>query len=219
MRFVRLTAGLLMVAGLSACWDDTPPPAKKAAKPPASAPAADKPAETASATTEKAPAPAEAAKPAGGDRIVMELKDGPVVIALRPDLAPQHVERMKKLAKEGFYNGLKFHRVIDGFMAQTGDPTGTGAGGSEYSNLRAEFTQTPFERGTLGAARTNDPDSANSQFFICFTDTGCRMLNGKYTVFGKVASGMELVDKIKKGAREENGTVTDPDTIVKMYVE
>ncbi|MEE8579395.1 MAG: peptidylprolyl isomerase, partial [Hyphomicrobium sp.] len=100
-----------------------------------------------------------------GNLLVIELKDGPVIVRLRPDLAPKHVERVKQLAKEGFYDGIKFHRVIDGFMAQTGDPTGTGTGGSNYADLPAEFSQEPFKRGTLGAARTADPDSANSQFF------------------------------------------------------
>ncbi len=140
----------------------------------------------------------------------MELKGGKVTIELRPDLAPKHVERIRKLTKEGFYNGLKFHRVIEGFMAQTGDPTGTGMGGSELGNLPAEFTSTPFERGTVGAARARDPNSANSQFFICFNDTGCKSLVGNYTVFGKVTSGMEFVDQIKKGDRATGGTVVEP---------
>ncbi len=147
--------------------------------------------------------------------LYMDLKSGRVVIELRPDLAPKHVERIKKLTREGFYNGLKFHRVITGFMAQTGDPTGTGAGGSKLPDLKAEFTQTPFKRGTLGAARTSDPDSANSQFFICFEDTPS--LNGKYTVFGQVTEGMQFVDKIKKGDGP-NGMVSNPDIIVKMQV-
>ncbi len=125
--------------------------------------------------------PAPAADP--NNTLIMELKYGKVVIKLRPDLAPKHVERVKLLVSEGFYNGLKFHRVIAGFMAQTGDPLGTGAGGSKYPPLPAEFTPTPFERGTIGAARTNDPNSANSQFFICFTHTP--FLNGQYTVWGQ----------------------------------
>lgn len=135
---------------------------------------------------------------------------GPVVVQLRPDIAPKHVERIKTLVGEGFYNGIKFHRVIDGFMAQTGDPTGTGSGGSKYPDLAAEFTQTEYKRGTLGMARTMDPDTANSQFFICFTDDGCSFLKGQYTVFGEVTGGMEFVDKVAKG--EPPAT---PDTIVK----
>ncbi|MEO1207175.1 MAG: peptidylprolyl isomerase [Pseudomonadota bacterium] len=148
--------------------------------------------------------------------LIIELEGGKkVVIAMRPDLAPKHVERYKKLAREGFYNGVKWHRVITGFMAQTGDPTGTGGGGSNYPDLPAEFTNTPFERGTLGAARTNDPNTANSQFFITFTRTP--HLNGQYTVWGKVVDGMVHVDNIKKGAGG-SGTVSDPDKMVKVYV-
>ena len=149
------------------------------------------------------------------DKVVMELASGKVVIELRPDLAPLHVERLKQLVSEKFYDGLVFHRVIPNFMAQTGDPTGTGSGGSNYPDLKAEFTQEPFVRGSLGAARTADPDSANSQFFICFTDDGCGHLTGQYTVFGKVVEGMELIDKIKAG-EGEGGMVTDPDKIVSM---
>ncbi len=147
--------------------------------------------------------------------VYMDLKTGRVTIALRPDLAPGHVARFKKLTKEGFYNGLKFHRVITGFMAQTGDPTGTGAGGSSYPDLKAEFSDAPFKRGTLGAARTSDPDTANSQFFICFEDAS--HLNGQYTVFGEVIDGMDNVDKIKKG-NGQSGEVFNPDTIVKMQL-
>jgi peptidylprolyl isomerase len=147
--------------------------------------------------------------------VYMDLKNGRVTIELRPDLAPKHVERFKKLIKEGFYNGLKFHRVITGFMAQTGDPTGTGTGGSSYPDLQAEFTKTPFKRGTLGAARTGNPNSANSQFFICFEDAP--HLNGQYTVFGQVIDGMQLVDQIKKG-NGSGGEVFNPDTIVKMQL-
>ena len=158
---------------------------------------------------------AQTPKPDPANTLILELKTGRVTIELRPDLAPKHVARVKQLAKEGFYNGLKFHRVIAGFMAQTGDPTGTGGGGSKYGSLPAEFSKAPFERGTIGAARTDDPNSANSQFFICFADTS--HLNGKYTVWGKVVSGMEHVDKIKKGA-PGSGAVSDPDTIVKMYL-
>ncbi len=147
--------------------------------------------------------------------LIMELKTGKVTIKLRPDIAPKHVERIKKLTREGFYNGVVFHRVIPGFMAQTGDPTGTGSGGSKNPDLKAEFTPTPFERGTLGAARTSNPDSANSQFFICFTHTP--HLNGQYTVFGQVVEGMEHIDQVKKGA-PGSGTVTNPDKIVKLTV-
>ena len=134
-----------------------------------------------------------------------------MLVKLRPDLAPKHVERVKQLAKEGFYNNIKFHRVIAGFMAQTGDPTGTGTGGSKLRNLPAEFTQTSFERGTIGAARTNDPNSANSQFFICFTT--CRTLTGQYTVWGQVIDGMEFVDQIAKGEPPPN-----PDVMQKVYL-
>ncbi|HWJ71784.1 MAG TPA: peptidylprolyl isomerase [Kaistia sp.] len=143
--------------------------------------------------------------------IYLDLKDGRVVIKLRPDLAPAHVAQIKKLTREGFYNGIVFHRVIDGFMAQTGDPTGTGTGGSNEPDLKAEFSQEHFKRGTLGMARAQDPDSANSQFFIMFADGG--FLDGQYTVFGEVVDGMEFVDKIKKGEPPAN-----PDKIIKMQV-
>ena len=156
---------------------------------------------------------AQAADPA--DTVYLDTKDGRVVIKLRPDLAPKHVAQIKALVKEGFYNGIVFHRVIDGFMAQTGDPTGTGTGASKLANLPAEFTATPFKRGTLGMARSQSPDSANSQFFICLADSS--FLNNKYTVFGEVTSGMEFVDKIKKGAAG-SGTVAGPDKIVKMIL-
>ena len=161
------------------------------------------------------PAPANMAVPApgaGGNRLVMDLKGGKVVIKLRPDLAPGHVERVKLLVKEGFYNGLKFHRVILGFMAQTGDPKGTGAGGSNYPDLKAEFSSAAFDRGTIGAARTGNPNSANSQFFICFAHAP--HLNGQYTVWGQVVEGMQFVDQLAKG---EPPAV--PDTIIKMTLE
>lgn len=148
------------------------------------------------------------------DVLVIETKDGKVLVQLRPDLAPKHVERVKQLAKEGFYDGVKFHRVIDGFMAQTGDPTGTGMGGSNYPDLPAEFSKEPYKRGTLGAARTADPNSANSQFFICFTDDGCSFLTGQYTVFGQVIEGMENIDKVAKGEPPAN-----PDTMKKVYLQ
>jgi peptidylprolyl isomerase len=143
--------------------------------------------------------------------LILELRTGKVTIRLRPDLAPKHVERIKQLTAQGFYNGLKFHRVIPGFMAQTGDPQGTGAGGSNLPDLPAEFTQTAFERGTLGMARTSDPNSANSQFFICFTYA--TNLNGQYTVFGQVVDGMQFVDQIAPGEPPAK-----PDTIIKMYL-
>lgn len=146
--------------------------------------------------------------------VYMDLEDGRVTIELLPDLAPKHVERFRTLVREGFYDGIVFHRVIPGFMAQSGDPTGTGMGGSDYPDLPAEFTDTPFERGVLGAARSSDPNSANSQFFIMFGPAS--HLNGQYTVFGRVTDGMEHVDAIKKGSRADNGAVTDPDRIDRM---
>ena len=146
--------------------------------------------------------------------LYIDLKEGRVVIQLRPDLAPKHVAQIKALTKDGFYNGIVFHRVISGFMAQTGDPTGTGMGGSTMANIPAEFSDTPFVRGVLGMARSQSPNSANSQFFICFTDDGCSFLKGQYTVFGQVTSGMEFVDKVARG--EPPAT---PDTIVKAEIE
>ena len=143
--------------------------------------------------------------------LYMDLEDGRVVIGLRPDLAPKHVARIKELTREGFYDGVVFHRVIDGFMAQTGDPTGTGRGGSDKPDLPAEFSSAKFERGTLGMARTSDPNSANSQFFINLAPTP--HLEGQYTVWGEVVEGMEFVDQIAKGEPPAN-----PDKIVKMSV-
>ena len=132
------------------------------------------------------------------DRLTLSLSSGgDVVIKLRPDLAPGHVERITELASSGFYDGVKFHRVIPGFMAQGGDPTGTGMSGSDLPNLKAEFSSEPHVRGTASMARTNDPNSANSQFFICFDDA--RILDGQYTVWGQVESGMEHVDALPKG--------------------
>lgn len=148
--------------------------------------------------------------------IFLDTKNGRVVIRLRPDLAPKHVEQIKTLTKQGFYNGIVFHRVIDGFMAQTGDPTGTGTGRSQLPNLPAEFSREPFKRGTLGMARAQDPNSANSQFFIMFAEGS--FLNGQYTVFGEVVQGMDVVDKIKKGAQARNGQVDGPDQIVRMQL-
>lgn len=147
--------------------------------------------------------------------LFLDLKGGRVVIKLHPELAPNHVARIKELTRAGFYDGLSFHRVIEDFMAQTGDPTGTGTGGSEKPDLKAEFTDTPFKRGSLGAARTFDPDTANSQFFICLG--AAPWLNGQYTNFGEVVSGMKLVDQIKKGA-PGSGAVKSPDVIVKLQV-
>ena len=146
--------------------------------------------------------------------IIMRLKTGPVKIELRPDLAPLHVARIKELTKEGFYDGVVFHRVIPGFMAQTGDPTGTGSGGSKKPNLKAEFSREVHVRGTCSMARSGHPDSANSQFFICFDDAP--WLDGKYTVWGKVVDGMEHIDAIKKGDGDDNGSVIDPDKVISM---
>src|SRR5579875_261153 len=148
--------------------------------------------------------------------LLIELPTGQVVVQLRPELAPKHVERIKELARAGFYDGTPFHRVIEGFMAQGGDPSGTGSGGSHLPNLPAEFTRdAQFLRGTVGAARTNDPNSANSQFFIMFAPAS--HLDGQYTIFGQVVSGMDLVDKIKRGAGG-SGSVSNPDKIVRMQV-
>ena len=143
--------------------------------------------------------------------LLIETTKGPVVIEMRPDLAPNHVAHIKKLAREGFYDGIVFHRVIDGFMAQTGDPTGTGTGSSKYPNLKQEFSAEPHVRGTASMARAQNPDSANSQFFICFDDA--RFLDKQYTVWGKVIEGMENVDKIKRGE-----PVRDPDKMISVKV-
>lgn len=143
--------------------------------------------------------------------ILMETTKGNVVIELLPDLAPNHVTRIKELAREGFYDGIVFHRVIDGFMAQVGCPHGTGTGGSDKPNLKAEFNAEPHVRGICSMARSQMPDSANSQFFICFGDAG--FLDRQYTVWGRVIDGMENVDNIKRGE-----PVSDPDSIVSMKV-
>ncbi len=143
--------------------------------------------------------------------LVIETTKGRVVIEMRPDLAPGHVERIKTLAREGFYDGIVFHRVIDGFMAQTGCPNGTGTGGSTYGNLTAEFNDEPHVRGVCSMARAANPNSANSQFFICFDDAN--FLDKQYTVWGKVTEGMENVDQIKRGEPVQN-----PDKIVSMKV-
>jgi peptidylprolyl isomerase len=149
--------------------------------------------------------------------ILLETKHGRIVIRLRPDLAPQHAERIKTLSREGFYDNAPFHRVIAGFMAQTGDGArGDGTGKSKYPDLPAEFTNTPFVRGVVGMARSQNPNSANAQFFIMFAPAP--HLNGQYTVVGEVVQGMDVVDKLKKGPPERNGAVTDPDRIMKMSV-
>lgn len=144
--------------------------------------------------------------------ILMETTKGPVKIELRPDLAPNHVARIKELAAEGFYDGIVFHRVIDGFMAQVGCPNGTGTGGSDKPDLKAEFSAEPHVRGTCSMARTNNPNSANSQFFICFDDA--RFLDKQYTVWGKVVEGMDNIDQLKRGE-----PVRNPDKIVSMKLE
>lgn len=168
---------------------------------------------------------AQAAKPE--DTMIITLKDGDVKIALRPDIAPKHVERIKELVREGAYDNVAFHRVIEGFMAQTGDvqfgdmkdgfqPGRAGTGGSDKPDLPAEFSSVPFTRGVLGMARSQDPNSANSQFFIMFTEYPS--LNNQYTVVGEVEDGMDLVDKIKRGAGG-NGEVSDPDRMLKVRIE
>ena len=149
--------------------------------------------------------------------LLMDLKTGRVTIALRPDLAPNHVARIKELTRAGFYDGVPFHRVIPDFMAQTGDPTGTGSGGSDLPDLNAEFSKEPHVRGTVSMARTNNPHSANSQFFICFDKAP--WLDRQYTVWGKVTDGMEHIDAIKKGGEHNNGAISGkPDSIEKMRV-
>lgn len=149
------------------------------------------------------------------DALYLDLEDGRVIIEMYPDKAPNHVKRIKELAREGFYDGVVFHRVIDGFMAQTGDPTGTGMGGSGQK-LKAEFNDVKHTRGVVSMARAADPNSADSQFFIMFDDGP--FLDGQYTAWGKVISGMQYVDNIKKGDSTQNGTVTDPDKIISLRV-
>jgi cyclophilin family peptidyl-prolyl cis-trans isomerase len=164
---------------------------------------------------------------ANPNELTIQLKDGPVVIELLPKVAPQHVARIKELASKGEYDNVAFHRVIEGFMAQTGDvqygnmqknfqPDMAGTGGSSLPDLPAEFSDVPFERGVIGMARAQDPNSANSQFFIMFAPGD--FLNGQYTVVGKVVSGMEFVDKIKRGNQNDNGKVSDPDRMLKVTV-
>ena len=150
------------------------------------------------------------------EKLRLELKDGPVLIQFLPDVAPRHVERIKTLTRQGFYNNTPFHRVLEGFMAQGGDPTGTGTGGSPLPNLPAEFTNKyQFVRGFCGMARSGDPNSANSQFFIMFAPAPS--LNGQYTIWGRVIAGMDAVDKIKRGA-PGSGTVSGPDRIVRATI-
>jgi peptidylprolyl isomerase len=150
--------------------------------------------------------------------LVIDTTKGRIVIRLRTDLAPKHAERLKQLARDGFYNNVPFHRVMDGFMAQTGDGQNfNGTGGSKYPNLKQEFSSTPFKRGVVGMARAKDPNSANSQFFICFDDAS--FLNGQYTVIGDVVTGMDVADKLKKApAGSQSGAVTDPDKMIKVQV-
>jgi peptidylprolyl isomerase len=157
--------------------------------------------------------PVSAADPE--NTLYLDVPKGRVVIELRPDLAPKTVAQIKALTRRGFYDGIKFHRVIPGFMAQTGDPTGTGSGGSGKT-VPAEFTQGHFVRGSVGMARSQSPDSGDSQFFICFAPAP--FLDGKYTLFGQVTSGMENIDAIKAGSSANNGTVDNPDKIVRMQV-
>lgn len=148
------------------------------------------------------------------DIVLLDTAHGRVTIRLRPDLAPLHAERIRTLASKGFYDGVVFHRVIPGFMAQTGDPTGTGSGGSDLPDLPAEFSNASFKRGTVGMARSSLPNSANSQFFICFDDAS--FLDGQYTVIGEVVDGMKAVDRIKAGTAANNGIVANPDKILKL---
>jgi peptidylprolyl isomerase len=159
------------------------------------------------------PSAASAADPE--NTLYMDLKNGRVVIEMRPDLAPKHVARIKELVRQGFYDGVVFHRVIGGFMAQTGDPTGTGRGGSGVK-LDAEFSDEPHVRGTVSMARAGDPNSADSQFFIVLARS--RHLDGQYTVWGKVTKGMKYVGRIKRGSRSNNGAVTNPDKILRLRV-
>jgi peptidylprolyl isomerase len=168
------------------------------------------------------PAHAQAPKlPAGTDpqnTLVIDTTKGRVIVKLRNDIAPKHAERLKQLARDGYYNNVPFHRVMAGFMAQTGDGQNfNGTGGSKYPDLKAEFSNVSFQRGILGMARARSDDSANSQFFICFADAS--FLDGKYTVIGQVLSGMDVVDKLKKApAGSQSGAVADPDKMVKVQV-
>ncbi len=167
-----------------------------------------------------APALAQPKLPAGADpqnTLIIDTTKGPIVVKLRNDIAPKHAERLKQLARDKYYDNVPFHRVIAGFMAQTGDgQNGNGTGGSKYPDLPAEFSNVPYKRGIVGMARTSDPNSANSQFFIMFADGPS--LNGKYTVVGEVLSGMDVVDKLKKGDAQTNGTVIGPDKMTSVRV-
>ena len=153
---------------------------------------------------------------ANDNLLLMELKSGNVTIEMKPEIAPNHVKRIKQLVREKFYDGLKFHRVIDGFMAQTGDPKGNGTGGSG-KNLKAEFSSANHVRGTLSMARASDPNSADSQFFICFADSP--WLDGQYTIWGQVIEGMENVDKIKKGEGNNGAVIGEPDIIISLKLK
>lgn len=179
------------------------------------------PTETAADTTQDETVQADANEPfdpfdASNPIMELELTSGTVRIEMRKDLAPNHVAQLQALADEGFYDGIVFHRVIEGFMAQTGDPTGTGMGSSELPDIDAEFTDASFVRGTVGMARSSNPNSANSQFFIMFEPAP--HLEGSYTVIGQVLEGMAYIDQIKKGSPQDNGTVTDPDSIVSLKI-
>lgn len=197
-RLGAMVVALGLSLALAACGGSNEDPVSKATE----APESDGTGTTLSST--------EATKP---QTALLKLPAGDVSILLRPDLAPNHVARFRELSSRGFYDNTPFHRVIPGFMAQGGDPTGTGGGGSNLPDLKAEFSSAPFGRGTIAAARTGDPDSANSQFFICFDNSGCGHLRGQYTVWGQVQSGMEHVDALKKGP-PGSGIVQGPDRIV-----
>jgi cyclophilin family peptidyl-prolyl cis-trans isomerase len=202
--------------------DESGSPAEIPGEPPIEAPSSDTPVpEAAEAVPSTAPAAPVEPDPKLENTLILELKDGAVTIELLPELAPRHVERIKTLARAGFYDNTPFHRVIEGFMAQGGDPTGTGTGGARdagYDDLPAEFSspgKARFVRGTCGMARTANPDSANSQFFIMFGPAPS--LDGQYTIWGRVVGGMEAVDKIKRGTGG-NGIVQGPDRLVKARV-
>jgi len=218
MKIAKILAGIAVAFTLAACSPTTEQKTtiSETMKKPVTeiAPVAKPKAETKEiAKTEAKPA-AKVSTKGSANVLLLDLKSGQVKIKLRSDLAPNHVKRITMLANSGFYDGLKFHRVIDGFMAQTGDPLGNGRGGSKEPDLKAEFSKAPFLRGVLGMARSQSNDSGNSQFFIMLAEGSS--LNGQYTVFGEVTDGMNHVDTIKKGAREQNGSVTDPDKIIKM---
>ena len=169
-------------------------------------------------STPKTPGPEsrDTLRTEGSKLVYLDVTSGRIEIELLPNLAPNHVRQIKALVNKGFYDGIVFHRVIEGFMAQTGDPTGTGRGKSDLPNIKAEFSKERFDRGVVGMARSSSPDSANSQFFIMLAAGDS--LNGQYTVFGKVIKGMEFVDAIKKGDRDNNGSVNNPDKIIKMQM-